>query len=183
MDQFHTIRSLINRKAFSLNHQQIEFVHAKFANLNMQRAQFKEAENRAKLKQQTEFMQKKEAQMNQFADQGQHEMMYQYKATSRRDASPKATAQVLYQEESNAAPKQHKRPWSGARPMSRGRIAEKATPTGPVEQQRPVYEQDPFIQPVHKVPEQEQREPYGGMVQTRAAKKHQSPPRNIKYTT
>lgn len=33
MDQFHTIRSLINRKAFCLNHRQIEYLHEKFKNM------------------------------------------------------------------------------------------------------------------------------------------------------
>mmetsp|Transcript_23612 Transcript_23612/g.36313 ORF Transcript_23612/g.36313 Transcript_23612/m.36313 type:complete len:95 (-) Transcript_23612:95-379(-) len=48
MDQLNTIKSLINRKAFMLTHQQIEYLHDKFQNFFNQRKEFKEAEQRAK---------------------------------------------------------------------------------------------------------------------------------------
>jgi hypothetical protein len=47
MDQLNTIKSLINRKAFTLSHKQITFIHQKFNNFYLQRKNFKEAEERA----------------------------------------------------------------------------------------------------------------------------------------
>lgn len=46
MDQVNTIKALINRKAYFLTHSQIEFLYEKFQNLNRQRREFKEVEER-----------------------------------------------------------------------------------------------------------------------------------------
>ena len=46
MDQLNAIKNLINRKAYSLNDNQIYYIHHKFQNLYRQRSQFLEAEGR-----------------------------------------------------------------------------------------------------------------------------------------
>lgn len=48
MDQLNTIKSLINRKAFSLSENQIGFLHQKFNNFYKQREEFRAAENKTK---------------------------------------------------------------------------------------------------------------------------------------
>lgn len=50
MDQINTLKSLVNRKAYCLNHTQISYIHEKFINMHKQRVEWLSAEDRIGVK-------------------------------------------------------------------------------------------------------------------------------------